>query len=126
MFASGSQSGRQDQYESQNAARVATAELARAQAQPVGVVHRIATPLPEYAVSPLQSQNPAPCMQANLRTAANPEGGYQGNDRMDDLMREELAAVERCTPPKHRRDADEQSSNAGSVRGSPLIAAQPA
>ena len=47
-------------YESHNAAGLATATLARAQAQPVGVAHCVATPRPAYACSPRQSQNASP------------------------------------------------------------------
>ena len=40
-------------------------------------------------------------------------------------MREELAALEGCTRPKHRRYAEETGSNAGSQRNSPMIAPMP-
>ena len=105
-------------YESQNAARVATAELARAKAQPVGVAHCVATPAPAYADNPRQSPNASPRRQANLRPPAIPEGGYQGYCRVEDSMRETIAAVEGCNHPKHRCYADELSSNAGSLGGS--------
>ena len=112
-------------YESQHRERVATVKLARAQAQPVGAASRVATPPAAYAGSPRQSQNASPSKQANLRPPTNPEGGNQGYDRMEDLMREECAAVEGCTSPKQRRYADEVGTIAGSLRGSPMIAAQP-
>ena len=88
-------------YESQNAARVATAELARAKAQPVGVAHRVATPAPAYADHLHQSQNASPRRQATLRPVANSEGGYQGYYRVEDSMHEVIAAVEGCNHPKH-------------------------
>ena len=43
---------------------------------------------------------------------------------MEDLMREEIAAVEGYTPSKHRRYADWRKSNARSLSCSPMIGAQ--
>ena len=67
---------------------VATAESAQAQAQRVGVAPRVAPPSTAYAVSRRQSQNASPSRQAILRPSANPEQGYPGYVRMEDLMRE--------------------------------------
>ena len=44
---------------------------------------------------------------------------------MEDLILKEIAAVEGWTPQKHRRYADEMNSNAGNLRGSRMMAAQP-
>ena len=65
-------------YESQNAARVAIAKLARAQPKPIGVAPRLATPPPVYSRSPRQSQKASPSRQENICQPANPEGEYQG------------------------------------------------
>ena len=61
--------------EFQNAARVATAALARAQAHKVGVAPRVATPSQTWAGILRQSENASSRRQANLRPPANLEGG---------------------------------------------------
>ena len=94
----------------QNAARLATAAIARAQAQPVGVAPRVATPPAACVESPRQSLNASLLRQAKLGPPANPECGYQVYDRVEDLMREEIPGVEWCTPPKHQRYAEETNS----------------
>ena len=53
----------------------------------------------------------------------NPHGEGPGYDRVEDLMHEELAALEGCTPPKHRCSGEETGSKAGSLRNTPMIAA---
>ena len=110
-------------YESQNGARLANTVGPRAGTN-CWSRSSSSDDSPEYAVSPGQSQNASPSRQAKLRPPANPEGEFQGDDRIEDLMRESLA-MEGCTPPKHRRYADEVGSKTGSLRGSPQIAAQP-
>ena len=72
-----------------------------------------------------QGQNASPRRQANLRQPKNPEGEGPGYDRTEELRGEELAAVEGCTPPKHRRYEEGAGSNAGIQRNSPMIAAMP-
>ena len=67
---------------------------------PFGAVLRVAPPQPAYALRRPHSKNAEPSSQADLHPATNLEVGFQGYDRMEELMREELAAVERCSPPK--------------------------
>ena len=74
--------------ESQNVARVANEEFARAEPQNVGTVSRVTTPTPHFVVSPRQSQNASPSRQANQRPPTNLDGEGPGSDRMDELMRE--------------------------------------
>ena len=111
--------------ESQNGARLAAEELARAQAQTVGAIPRVATPLSQHAGSTRLPQNASPRRQANLRPPTNPDGDGLGYDRVEYLIRDELAALEWCTPPKHRRCGEETGSNADRLRNSPMIAAIP-
>ena len=82
-------------YESLNAARVATAESARANSQILRVAPSVATPIPSSAGTSPQSQYASPSRQANLRPATNSEGEYAGYDRMEDL------GVDSCSPPKN-------------------------
>ena len=65
-------------YESPNAARLATAQLARTHAETVGVELRVWMPPPMHAVSPCESQHASPKRQANQRPTTNPEGVFPG------------------------------------------------
>ena len=116
-------------YETQNVARVASAELVLAQAQTVGVAGRVATPPTQEAGSHQQCPNDAPSRPANLAPPRKPEVEYAGCDRMEELMRAE-SGVEGSCPPRHRRYAengDEFGSTADTLRGSARIhvASQP-
>ena len=71
------------------------------------------------------AQNASPSRQNNLRPPTNPDGEVPGFDRMEELMIEEIAAVELCTPPMKRRYTEETGSNDGSQRNSPMIATMP-
>ena len=63
---------------SQNAARLATEELSRAQAQNVGVPPRVAKPPSQIVGSPRLPQNASPRRQANLGQPTNPDGKAKG------------------------------------------------
>ena len=54
----------------------------------------------------------------------DPDGEGLGYNRVEDLMREELA-LEGSTAPKQQRRVACADSNAGSLRNSPMIAAMP-
>ena len=105
-------------YESQNAAREATAESDRAEAQILGFATRVAPPIPSYAATSRQSQHASPSRQANLRQATNREGEYPGYHRMEDLGVDSYSPPQNGPYPEH---GDELSSIAGSLAGSSRI-----
>ena len=89
---------------SQNAARMAEEELARAHALNATAMHRAMTP-PQLE-SPRLPLNASPRREVDLRPPSNPAGEGPGYDREEDLMREELER-EGCTPRKHRRHGEQ-------------------
>ena len=101
---------------SQNAARLAESELARAHALNATARPRAATP-PPLVGGPQLTPNPSPLREVDLRAPSNPAGECPGYDRVEDLMREELER-EGCTPPNHRRHGEQGSSQISSARNS--------
>ena len=109
-------------YESQNAASLAAGELELAQLMNLGALRRAATSPAQLVGRSRLPTNASPLRPIELRSPMHPGAEGPGFDRVQDMMREELAR-ERCPPPQQERRLEGADCNASCLRNSPIIAA---
>ena len=97
------QQAHRNAYEAQNAARVAAEELARGELMNAGAAPRVATPPPQFTVSPRLPLNASPRRPTDLRPPMDVGREGPRYDREEDLMREELAREGSTTVKQQRR-----------------------